>query len=97
MPRQHPTRLSETPGYDAIRRKAETNKRKAQFAEPTRVKLVRWHPSDLFDENKEIPPGTLGWTTLVDDHGTVHVDWENGKRLGVTTEDEIEEVAQPSN
>jgi hypothetical protein len=92
MPRQKPQRLGPTQPFEQVRRKAETDKRAAEYAERTKVKLVRWAPSEIIDENKTVPPGTEGWTTSVDDRGTVWVDWENGATLGVTTDDEIEAV-----
>lgn len=34
-------------------------------------------------DNYAVPPGTLGTISLVDDMGTIHVDWDNGQHLGV--------------
>lgn len=35
------------------------------------------------DDNVTVPPGTEGTVTDVDDGGTVHVRWDNGRRLGL--------------
>lgn len=44
----------------------------------TRVKLIR-----CTDSYSTIQPGTLGTVALVDDTGTVHVNWDDGHRLGL--------------
>ena len=35
------------------------------------------------DDPRPIPPGTKGVVRIVDDAGTVHCDFENGRRLGL--------------
>jgi hypothetical protein len=45
MPRQKPQRLGQTQPFEQVRRKAETDKRKAEYAERTKVKLIRWAPT----------------------------------------------------
>jgi hypothetical protein len=35
------------------------------------------------DQYTDLPVGTLGTVSLVDDMGTVHVRWDNGSRLGM--------------
>jgi len=92
MPRQKPQRLGQTQAFDGVRRKAEANKRKATYAERTRVKLIRWAPSEIIDEYQTVPAGTLGWTGSVDDIGTVWIEWDNGATIGVTVDDEVEAV-----
>ena len=58
------------------------------FKKGTRVKLIH-----MAEDIHPIPDGTLGTVDNVDDIGTVHVDWDNGRRLGVVLdEDEIEVV-----
>lgn len=32
-----------------------------------------------------LEPGTLGTVRLIDDAGTIHVDWDNGGTLGMVT------------
>ena len=45
-----------------------------------RVKLLRMNDSYNVEE------GTLGIVQMVDDAGTIHVKWDNGRRLGVVLE-----------
>jgi len=35
------------------------------------------------DDPRPIEPGTLGTVRVVDDMGTVHCDFDNGRRLGL--------------
>jgi Domain of unknown function (DUF4314) len=35
------------------------------------------------DPYTDLRPGTLGTVTLVDDAGTIHVEWDDGRRLGL--------------
>ncbi len=43
-----------------------------------RVTLIR-----TTDEYSRLRPGTTGIVTLVDSLGTVHVNWDDGSRLGL--------------
>lgn len=45
-----------------------------------RVKLLKMNDSYSVEE------GTLGTVQMVDDAGTIHVNWDNGRRLGVVLE-----------
>lgn len=44
----------------------------------TRVELI-----SMDNDPRPIEPGTRGTVRIVDDMGTVHVDWDNGRRLGL--------------
>lgn len=58
---------------------------KDTFKAGTRVKLIH-----MVDKNN-IDPGSTGIVTHVDDVGTIHVKWDNGKVLGlIYNEDEFE-------
>lgn len=38
---------------------------------------------DHMDDIQAVPPGTEGTVRLIDDAGTVHVNWQNGSGLGL--------------
>lgn len=58
---------------------------KDTFKAGTRVKLI-----NMVDE-KNIEPGSTGTVTHVDDVGTIHVNWDNGRVLGlIYNEDKFE-------
>lgn len=59
----------------ALKKDIEALKRR--FPRGCRVELVR------MDDPQAPPIGTLGTVIGVDDVGTVHVNWDNGSRLGV--------------
>ena len=44
----------------------------------SKVRLLRF-----YDIYTNIPIGTIGTVTNVDDIGTIHVNWETGHKLGV--------------
>ena len=47
------------------------------------------------DDPRPIPPGTKGTVRVVDDMGTVHCDFDNGRRLGlVPGEDSFRKLTQ---
>lgn len=51
---------------------------------------VRLH---FMEDPRPIPFGTEGTVNHVDDAGTIHVDWDNGRRLGlVYGEDSFEKI-----
>ena len=52
---------------------------KENYPKGTRVELV--HMDDPY--NRKLHPGCRGTVRIVDDAGTIHVDWDCGSRLGV--------------
>ncbi len=50
--------------------------------EGRRIRLVKCN-----DTFSKLAPGSLGTVTLVDDVGTVHVQWDNGSTLGLCWDD----------
>lgn len=50
---------------------------KKQYPQGTRVEC-----GSIEDIYTTIPPGTTGTVIGVDDIGTVHIQWDNGKALG---------------
>jgi hypothetical protein len=61
---------------DKVRRLRE------RFPKGTRVRLMQFDPPD-----DAVPPGTEGEVSTVDDAGTVHVSWDNGRNLGLVATD----------
>ena len=56
-----------------------------------RVRLIRFSTDNTpYDDNKLVPPGTEGTVTDTDDAGTIHVQWDNGRNLGLLPVDEWE-------
>ena len=51
---------------------------KAEYPVGTRVALV-----EMNDPYRSLPDGLEGTVSCVDDTGTIHVDWDNGCRLGI--------------
>ena len=58
--------------YDLVRRMKE------QYLPGTRIQLAY-----MGDDPRPIEPGTKGTVRTVDDMGTVHCDFDNGRRLGL--------------
>ena len=44
----------------------------------TRIQLL-----EMSDPYNPVPSGTLGTVTYVDDAGTIHMKWDNGRTLGL--------------
>ena len=51
---------------------------KKDYPKGCRVELV-----SMGDDPRGILPGTKGTVVVVDDIGTIHVKWDNGRSLGV--------------
>ena len=51
---------------------------KKEYPSGTRVELI-----SMCDPYADMPSGTKGTVTGVDDTGTIHVHWDNGHSLGV--------------
>ena len=63
---------------------------KDQYPPGTRIQL-----DFMGDDPRPIPPGTKGTVRHVDDIGTVHCDFDNGRRLGlVPGEDSFHIIAE---
>lgn len=70
--------------YDLVRRT------KDQYPPGTRIEL-----DYMGDDPRPIEPGTKGTVRIVDDMGTVHCDFDNGRRLGlVPSEDSFHIIAE---
>lgn len=54
-----------------------TERIKSLFKNGTRIRLIK-----MLD-NEEVAPGTIGTVVHVDDMGTIHMKWDNGRTLGL--------------
>lgn len=60
----------------------------SEYKQNDRVELV-----STTDEYTRLKPGLRGWVSFVDSLGTVHVNWDDGARLGmIPGEDVIKHV-----
>lgn len=57
---------------------------KAKYPKGTRIVL-----DCMGDDPRPIPPGTKGTVVLVDDIGTVHCSFDNGRQLGLVPGEDI--------
>jgi hypothetical protein len=57
-----------------------------------RVELI-----SMDDQHAPVQPGTLGTVSHVDDAGTLHMSWDNGRTLGLIPGiDEFKAIAAPA-
>lgn len=68
--------------YDRLLRAAKRNK--ALYPKGTRIELI-----EMGNDPRPIPPGTRGTVVWVDDIGTVHCDFDNGRKLGLIDGEDI--------
>lgn len=62
--------------YERMRMQAQ--RMKEAYPAGTRVYL-----NCMGDDPRPLPPGSKGTVSNVDDMGTVHVNWDNGRALGL--------------
>jgi len=62
--------------FERERQKAKMYKE--MYPAGTRIELI-----SMDDPYSPVPPGTCGTVIAVDDMGTVHPKWDNGRTLGV--------------
>lgn len=67
----------ENDGYMMFPSTKDVDTIKQKYPTGTRIKLIFMH------DGRAIKPGSEGTVRLVDDAGTIHVDWDNGRRLGI--------------
>ena len=65
--------------FDDWSRMAKENR--AKYPPGTRIMLL-----SMDDPHHPVPPGTRGTVEHVDDAGTIHMKWDNGRSLGICTE-----------
>ena len=59
---------------------------KNRYPAGTRVRL------HYMNDARAVEPGEEGTVRIVDDMGTIHVDWDNGRRLGLVYGEDSFEV-----
>ena len=64
---------------------------KNSFPPGTRIML-----DEMNDDPIPVPPGTTGTVKFVDDAGTLHTDFDNGRRLGICPEVDSFHKIEPS-
>lgn len=57
--------------------KAKIEWLKERFPKGTRIKLIS------MEDPHPVEPNTTGTVQIVDDVGTIHMQWDNGRRLGL--------------
>ena len=60
------------------RRNREVQRLKELYPEGTRLELI-----GMDDPFSPVDPGTRGTVRHVDDMGTIHMNWDNGRTLGI--------------
>ena len=74
--------------YDIQRARVENIKR--TYPPGTRIELI-----SMYDPYSPVPSGTKGTVSSVDDIGTIHPKWDNGRTLGIIVgEDEFRKLSQ---
>ena len=63
---------------NSILPKAMVDNIKKMYPPGTRIKLI-----EMDDPYAPVPSGTRGTVNFVDDAGTVHMKWDNGRTLGI--------------
>ena len=61
---------------------------KTQYPEGTRIRLI------YMEDARAVQPGSEGTVRLVDDAGTIHVNWDNGRSLGIIPDVDSFEIIQ---
>lgn len=64
---------------------------KNSFPPGTRIML-----DQMNDDPNPVPPGTTGTVKFVDDAGTLHTDFDNGRSLGICPEVDSFHKIEPS-
>ena len=57
---------------------------KREFPPGTRIELI-----SMSDPFHPVEPGTKGTVNLVDDLGTIHMRWDNGRTLAIIPDEDV--------
>ena len=71
--------------------RAAVERIKAQYPEGTRICC-----DNMSDDPRPIPPGTMGTVQFVDDIGSIHCAFDNGRQLGLVPGVDSFHVIQPA-
>ena len=80
-----------------LRLEREAKIYKEQYPPGTRIELIS------MNDSQAIPPGTRGTVDYVDDLGTIHMKWDNGRTLGICPQEDSfrklteQEIAEENN
>lgn len=67
----------------------EIQETKEKYVSGTKIKLL-----ETLDDSQPIESGTIGKVDHVDDMGTIHMIWDNGRTLGIIpNEDKFEIIS----
>ena len=96
---QKPTERKEMTAMNSFdRERLRIQRAKMLYPPGTRIVL-----GEMSDTYAPVPPGTRGTVKFVDDMGTIHPQWDNGRTLGLIygedsfrklTQEELEEESQ---
>ena len=57
---------------------AELKALRERYPAGTRIRLIH-----MADDIAPVPPGTTGSVAIIDDAGSIHMNWENGRSLAL--------------
>lgn len=65
-----------------LRLEREAKIYKERYLKGTRIELLS------MNDSQAVPPGTRGTVDHVDDLGTIHMNWDNGRTLGIRPQED---------
>ena len=72
--------------------RAQVERIRKQYPVGTKVRMI--HMTDPYDP---IPKGTVGTVAYVDDAGSVHMKWQNGRTLAFIPGEDTVEIIERAN
>ena len=84
------TELNQSPFYylevlvinEFLKLEKEAKRYKEQYPNGTRLELIS------MEDPQAVPPGTRGTVQFVDDVGSIHMNWDNGRTLALVPKEE---------